>query len=268
MLDFVEIDVYVKSFEKRFGMHEQDKKIQERLIQRGNLPRHIAIIMDGNGRWAKQRGKKRIVGHRAGVDSVRDVVRAAGELGIEVLTLYVFSSENWKRPPQQVSALMNLLKETLDKETKDLLENNVRVRAIGKIEQLPRFCQKVLQRTIELTSRNSGLILNLALNYGSRGEIVEAVRRIASEVENGEYRANKIGEKTISAHLFTADLPDPDLLIRTSAEMRLSNFLLWQMAYTEIWVTDILWPDFRREYLYQAIENYQSRERRFGKVKE
>jgi undecaprenyl diphosphate synthase len=249
-------------------MHEQDKEVQERLIQRGNLPRHIAIIMDGNGRWAKQQGKKRIVGHHAGVDSVRDVVRAAGELGIEVLTLYVFSSENWKRPPQQVSALMNLLKETLDKETKELLENNVRARAIGKIEQLPHFCQKALQRTIQLTSQNSGLILNLALNYGSRGEIVEAVRRIASEVEDGEYGANKIGEKTISAHLFTADLPDPDLLIRTSAEMRLSNFLLWQMAYTEIWVTDILWPDFRRKHLYQAIESYQSRERRFGKIKE
>jgi undecaprenyl diphosphate synthase len=239
VLDFVEIDVYVESFQKRFRMHEQDKEVQERLIQRGNLPRHIAIIMDGNGRWAKQQGKKRIVGHRAGVDSVRDVVRAAGELGIEVLTLYVFSSENWKRPLQEVSALMNLLNETLEKETKELVEKNVRVRAIGKIEQLPRSCQRALQKTIELTSRNSGLILNLALNYGSRGEIVEAVRRIASEVENGEYRADEIGEKTISAHLFTADLPDPDLLIRTSAEMRLSNFLLWQMAYTEIWVTDI-----------------------------
>ncbi len=249
-------------------MEEQDKEIQERLIQRGNLPRHIAIIMDGNGRWARQRGKKRIAGHRAGVDSVRDVVRAAGELGIEVLTLYVFSSENWKRPPQEVSALMNLLKETLEKETKELVENNVRVRTIGKIEQLPRSCQRALERTIELTSRNSGLILNLALNYGGRREIVEAVRRIASEVEGGKYKAEEIGEKAVSEHLFTAGLPDPDLLIRTSGEMRLSNFLLWQMAYTEIWVTDVLWPDFRRRHLYQAIESYQSRERRFGRVKE
>jgi len=249
-------------------VEQQDKEVQQRLIQRGNLPRHIAIIMDGNGRWARQRGEKRIAGHRAGVDSVRDVVRAAGELGIEVLTLYVFSSENWKRPPQEVSALMNLLKETLEKETKELVENNVRVRTIGKIEQLPRSCQRALERTVELTSRNSGLILNLALNYGGRREIVEAVRQIASEVEKGEQKAEKINEKTISAHLFTADLPDPDLLIRTSGEMRVSNFLLWQMAYTEIWVTDVLWPDFRRRHLYQAIESYQSRERRFGKVKE
>jgi len=242
----------------------EDKEIQERIKAKGNLPRHIAIIMDGNGRWARMRGLERIEGHRAGRESVRDVVRACGELGIEVLTLYAFSVENWRRPRREVWALMRLLRDTLYEEVDELDRNNVKLMAIGRLEGLPKASREALFWAMERTKDNTGLVLNLALNYGGRVEIVDAVRRI---LEKG-YRPEEVDEKVISAHLYTAGLPDPDLLIRTSGELRVSNFLLWQMAYTEIWVTDVLWPDFRRQHLYQAIEAYQRRERRFGMTSE
>lgn len=243
-----------------------DQQIQQRLIARGNLPRHIAITMDGNGRWAARRGLQRIEGHRAAVESVRDVVRASGQLGIEVLTLFAFSTENWGRPRQEVLGLMDLLRRCLENEVDELDDNNVRLISIGRRGPLFRQIRSALSRAIERTADNTGLILNLALSYGARREIVDAVRQIALEVSRKEYSSKRIDERVLEGHLYTAGLPDPDLLVRTSGEYRLSNFLLWQLAYTEIWFTDVLWPDFRRTHLYEAIENYQSRERRFGKT--
>lgn len=222
------------------------------------VPRHIAIIMDGNGRWAKQRHMPRIFGHRAGVTSVRDVVRACGELGVKVLTLYAFSAENWARPTNEVQALMRLLEEYLRRELPELQKNHVQLRAIGRLEGLPTRAQDELTRVRELTSRNKGLVLNLALNYGGRQEIVDACNRLLRE------RVKRVDETDFARHLYTADCPDPDLLIRTSGELRISNFLLWQLAYTEFWVTPVSWPDFRRLHLYEAIVSYQQRERRFG----
>jgi undecaprenyl diphosphate synthase len=239
-----------------------DRQLQEKLKTSGKLPRHIAIIMDGNGRWAKKRGLPRMAGHREGINSVRDIVEACGQLGIEVLTLYTFSLENWRRPRPEVSALMSLLVRTINKEVNDLHRNNVQVRTIGHLDDLPSQAHKGMLRAIEKTKKNTGLILNLALSYGGRKEIMEAVQKI---VQNPP---PKITEETISTHLYTAGLPDPDLLIRTSGEFRVSNFLLWQLAYTEIFVTDVLWPDFRRQELYRAIDDYQSRERRFGLISE
>ena len=247
-------------------MEKRDSEIQKELLDRGNLPRHIAIIMDGNGRWARAREMSRIEGHRAAKESVRDAVRVCGELGIEVLTLYAFSTENWSRPRAEVLGLMRLLRSSLEEETPELLENNVKLMTIGRTDRLPRSCRRALDRSIERTSRNTGLILNLALNYGGRTEIVDAVRKIAGEVARGRIRREDIDEQIVSQSLYTAGLPDPDLLIRPSGEMRLSNFLLWQLAYTELWVTPVLWPDFRRYHLYQAIQSYQSRERRFGRT--
>lgn len=247
---------------------EADRAIQERLRARGSLPRHIAIIMDGNGRWAKRQGLDRSEGHRAGRASVRDVVEACGQLGIEVLTLYAFSVENRNRPWREVLALMRLLRDAAREELQELMENNVRLMTVGRTDELPRISWEALRHTIERTAGNTGLILNLALNYGGRTEIVDAFRRMASEIERGELAVEQITEQCISDHLYTAGLPDPDLFIRTSGEMRVSNFLLYQIAYTEIWVTDVLWPDFRREHLYQAIESYQGRERRFGRTSE
>ena len=247
---------------------EADQAIQERLRARGNLPRHIAIIMDGNGRWAKRQGLDRSEGHRAGRASVRDVVEACGQLGIEVLTLYAFSVENRNRPWREVLALMRLLRDAAREELEELMENNVRLMTMGRTDELPRTSREALRHTMERTAGNTGLILNLALNYGGRTEIVDAFRRMASEIERGELTVEQITEQCVSDHLYTAGLPDPDLFIRTSGEMRVSNFLLYQIAYTEIWVTDVLWPDFRREHLYQAIESYQGRERRFGRTSE
>lgn len=241
-----------------------DAEQQAALKARGNLPRHIAVIMDGNGRWAKQNGYSRITGHRHGVESVREVVRASAELGIEVLTLYVFSTENWNRPRQEVIALMRLLRQTLLRETDELNRNNVRLRASGRVDELPRQAAKALEEAIEITSRNTGLILNLAINYSGRAELVDAARAIVQEGHNPE----EITANLIAAHLYTHDLPDPDLLIRTSGEMRLSNYLLWQLAYTELWFTNVYWPDFRRAHLYEAIANYQQRQRRFGKTED
>jgi undecaprenyl diphosphate synthase len=241
-------------------MNDQEK--QEKLKASGNLPQHIAIIMDGNGRWAKKRGLPRLAGHREGINSVRDIVEACGQLGIKVLTLYTFSLENWRRPKFEVSALMSLLVRTINKEVEDLQRNNVQVRTIGHLDDLPQIAQKGMLRAIEKTKNNTGLILNLALSYGGRQELLEAIKKI---LDNSP---KDLTEETISSYLYTAGLPDPDLLIRTSGEFRISNFLLWQLAYTEIYVTDVLWPDFRREDLYHAIDVYQSRERRFGLISE
>ncbi|MFQ6092048.1 MAG: isoprenyl transferase [bacterium] len=242
------------------------ERLKEEIVAAGNLPRHIAIIMDGNGRWAKRRGYPRIEGHRAGIASVRDVVQACGELGIEVLTLYAFSTENWQRPRFEVSVLMKLLLKTINAEIAELDEKNVKVMAIGRLGDLPRETRRALEKAMDRTAKNSGLILNLALSYSGRSEIIDAIKKLGEEVKKNTCDISQIDEEQFRNFLYTAGLPDPDLLIRTSGELRVSNFLLWQMAYTEIWVTDVLWPDFRREHLYQALRDYQKRERRFGLV--
>jgi len=231
-----------------------------------NIPRHVAIIMDGNGRWAQQRRLPRIEGHRAGAESVRAIVRACGELGIDYLTVYALSSENWNRPRAEVAALMHLLEFYLQREIPELNKNNVRLAAIGRIHELPGSAQKQLQKSIEALSKNTGLTLILSLSYGSRAKIVDAVRSIAQEVKAGRLDVADIEEKVISQHLYTRGIPDPDLLIRTSGEMRVSNFLLWQISYAEIYVTETLWPDFRKPELIKAIEDYGKRHRRFGRV--
>ncbi len=230
------------------------------------LPKHIAIIMDGNGRWARERGLPRIFGHRAGIESVREIVRACGEVGIEALTLYVFSVENWERPREEVRGLMGMLRELLRKEVRELDKNNVRLMSIGHRDMLPKVIQEELVRAIKALEKNTGLILNLALSYGGRAEIVEAARRIGEEAKEGRLDPAKLDERTFAKHLYAPELPDPDLLIRTAGEMRISNFLLWQIAYAELYVTDVLWPDFRRPNLLKAIDEYQKRERRFGRV--
>lgn len=233
-------------------------------IDRSRLPQHIAIIMDGNGRWAQRRGLPRTFGHRAGVESLRDVVKICVELGIKFLTVYAFSTENWKRPREEVNTLMNLLIEYLQREIDELCANGIRINPIGKLEELPASAQKAVLMARERTRLNQGLTLNVALNYGSRSELVEAVRALAQKVRQGELAPGEIDEKVISSHLYTAGQPDPDLLIRPSGDYRVSNFLLWQLAYTEFWLTPVLWPDFRRVHLLQAIVDFQSRERRFG----
>lgn len=226
------------------------------------LPQHIAVIMDGNGRWARKRHLPRIAGHRAGIRAVRQAVEACARLGVPYLTLYAFSIENWKRPHTEVSLLMSLLREYLQKEIPELRKQNIRLGVIGRISELPKPVQRDLQVAIEKTRRSTGLRLTLALNYGGRAELVDAVRRIAEKWRhNGSVT---IDENTFREHLYTSELPDPDLLIRTSGELRLSNFLLWQVAYSEIWVTETLWPDFSQKDLFQAIIDYQKRERRYG----
>ena len=236
-------------------------------LNTSKLPAHIAIIMDGNGRWAKKRFMNRINGHEKGADSVRMVVRTAREIGIQVLTLFAFSTENWQRPKAEVQALMDLLKRFLRSETKEMLDNNIQMNAIGQVERLPRHVISVLDETIEKTKANTGMILNLALSYGGRAEIVRMARKIAESALAGTLDPQFLTSETVEAHLYTHDMPDPDLLIRTGGEMRVSNFLLWQIAYSEIYVTDTLWPDFTREEFLQSIITYQGRERRFGKVK-
>lgn len=239
---------------------------REQLLAAGNLPRHVAIIMDGNGRWATRRGLPRIAGHQAGRRSVREVVEACADLGIEVLTLYTFSSENWQRPAPEVSALMGFLRQVLTEERESLRENNVELRTIGRIGDLPAEVQAELERTQAELSGNTGLKLVLALSYGSRTELVDCVRGLLQDLRAGRLGEGEIDESDIDARLYTSGLPDPDLLIRTSGEMRLSNFLLWQLAYAEIYVTETLWPDFRSRDLYRAIAAYQKRDRRFGRV--
>lgn len=244
----------------------ETEKLKEKILKKGNLPNHIAIIMDGNGRWAKKRGLPRIAGHRAGVKTVKRIVRASGEQNLNYLTLYTFSKENWKRPKEEVSAIMNLLYETTKREMNELDENNVRLITTGRIEELSPRKKEILEKAMERTKDNTGLTLNLALNYSGRMEILDAVKRIIKDAQQGKIEDGQLDEKLFSSYLYTKDLPDPDLLIRTSGEMRLSNFLLWQTSYTELYVTDVLWPDFSVKDFYEAILDFQERERRFGKV--
>ena len=237
-------------------------------IDFNNLPRHIAVIMDGNGRWAKRKGALRIFGHRNAVEAVRDITEGCGELGIKYLTLYAFSTENWGRPKAEIDGLMELLVNTLKQEIKRLTENQVRLITIGDTSHLPGECQKNLEWAIDQTKNNSGLTLVLALSYSGRWEIIKAVKTLANEVKDGKVKVEDINENLFANYLQTSNIPDPELLIRTSGEMRLSNFLLWQIAYTELYITPTLWPDFRKDHLYEAIWSYQQRERRFGKTSE
>lgn len=237
-------------------------------INRDKCPRHIAIIMDGNGRWAKKQVKNRLYGHAHGVEAIRDVLKAAAEIEIEYLTVYAFSTENWNRPKKEVDGLMDLMVKTISNEVDELNKNNVRLDTIGDRSGLPESCQIALKQAIEATSSNTGIRLVVALNYSARWEILTAVKKIAQQIETGELAAQSIDAEAFEQSLCTSDLPDPDLLIRTSGEYRISNFMLWQIAYSELYFTDKLWPDFRREDLYKAIIDYQNRERRFGKVSE
>lgn len=237
-------------------------------IDRSRLPRHIAVIMDGNGRWAKERGEDRIFGHHEGVASVRDVVNGCAELGISYLTLYAFSTENWNRPKEEVNALMELLVNTIRKEVDELRKNNIRLHVIGDIASLPETCQRELQEAKDITAENNGLNLILALSYSSRWEILEASKKIATDVAAGLLKAEDIDDNVFHKYLNTADFPDPELMIRTSGEHRISNYLLYQLAYAELYFTPVHWPEFRKPQLYEALLNYQQRERRFGKTSE
>lgn len=235
-------------------------------IDIAKLPQHIAIIMDGNGRWAKQKGKVRVFGHQNGVKAVKETIEAAAELGINFVTLYAFSTENWSRPKYEVDALMQLLVKTINSETKTLNKNNIRLLAIGDLESLPKNCKKELMEAINSTSQNTRTTLVLALSYSSKWEIIDAVKQISLKVKNNEISIDDIDQNLFSSFLNTSSIPDPELLIRTSGEYRISNFLLWQIAYSELYFTEKLWPDFRKEDLYEAIVDFQSRERRFGKT--
>lgn len=246
----------------------EDLKLQEKIKSRGNIPRHIAIIMDGNGRWAKLRGLPRVSGHSEGVKSVRDVVEACAQLGVEYLTLFAFSTENWRRPREEVSTLMKLLVRTLKTETDELHKNNIRLRMIGDFDSLPESVQTQLKEAIKKTEKNTRMTLVLALSYSGRWDILQAAKKIADDFAHKRLRESEINEETFKKYLSTSEFPEPDLLIRTSGEIRISNFLLWEIAYTELYITDVLWPDFRRKELYKAIENYQKRERKFGLVSE
>lgn len=245
----------------------QDEAFLRSALDLSRLPRHVAIIMDGNGRWAHRRGMPRAYGHRAGVESLREVVRTSAELGLDVLTVYAFSTENWKRPQEEVDILMDLLVEYLHKEIDELCTNNISVRAIGRIKDLPLSAREALAVAWQRSKDNTGLTLNIALNYGGRTELVEAVKSIGVEVSKGNLDPENIDEKTISDYLYTAGQPDPDILIRPSGDYRVSNFLLWQLAYTEFWLTTVMWPDFRSVHLLQAMVDFQRRDRRFGGLK-
>ncbi|MBW7888890.1 MAG: isoprenyl transferase [Bacteroidetes bacterium] len=245
-----------------------DKKLQDHLRKNGSIPKHIAIIMDGNGRWAKRRALPRVAGHHEGVNSVREIVEACAQIGVKYLTLYTFSTENWKRPKDEVSILMRLLLSSLRDERDKLHSNNVRLRTIGDFSSLPQEVQDEFLDAIELTKKNTGLTLVLALSYSGRWDIITAARKAAEEVQKGNITPEEITDELFSRYLSTSDIPDPDLLIRTSGEVRISNFLLWQLAYSEMYITDIPWPEFRRKELYQAVESYQTRERRYGLVSE
>jgi undecaprenyl diphosphate synthase len=237
-------------------------------INTQKLPSHIAVIMDGNGRWARQRGLDRVFGHQQGVNAVRNVIEAAAELGVSYLTLYAFSTENWGRPDEEVSALMGIMIQSLNKETDTLIKNNIRMMTIGDVDRLADDVKERLYETINLTSTCTGLNLIIALSYSSRWEIAEAARKLAIDVKKGIVDIDSVDEEKFEKYLTTAGIPDPDLMIRTSGEMRISNFLLWQIAYTELYITEVLWPDFGKDDLYKAVINYQSRERRFGKTSE
>lgn len=237
-------------------------------IQQGRLPEHIAVIMDGNGRWAKKHGLLRAAGHEKGTESVRRVVETCAEIGINHLTLFTFSTENWNRPKLEVKTLMRILVSSLKKELKTMMDNNIRLTAIGCLDNLPRKARKELDQVIDKTSNNDGMTLNLALSYGAREELLNGIKAISEKVKNDGLSPDEIDEKTIHQHLYTRDLPDVDLLIRTSGEQRISNFLLWQIAYAELYFSPVLWPDFKEDDLLKAIANYQQRERRFGKTSE
>ncbi|MBR1923055.1 MAG: isoprenyl transferase [Paludibacteraceae bacterium] len=237
-------------------------------IDKTKMPRHVAIIMDGNGRWAKKNGLARMFGHREGVSTVHRITEAAAELGIRYLTLYAFSTENWNRPQQEVDALMQLLVDTIAKETDTLMRNNIQLLTIGDLERLPQSAKAKFEQCMQQTAHNTGLKLVIALSYSARWELIRAAQRMAQEVKDGKLRVEDIDEASVAAHLTTADMPDPDLLIRTSGELRISNFLLWQLAYAELYFTDCLWPDFTVDHFFQALIDYQNRERRFGKTSE
>jgi len=247
---------------------KKDKAIQDKLKETGEIPKHIAIIMDGNGRWAKARSKSRIFGHRQAVTSVRDVVECCGQIGVKYLTLYTFSTENWKRPKTEVSILMKLLIKSLKNETDRLHENNVKLFAIGDLNSLPEKVYDELQDAMEKTKNNKLMTLTLAISYGGRWDILNAIKKISLDVKSSKINPGDINEKLFSTYLTTDSIPDPDLLIRTGGEFRISNFLLWELAYTEIYIDKIFWPEFRRAHLYEAIREYQRRERRFGLVSE
>jgi len=246
---------------------EEDKNLQEEVKSSGSIPNHIAIIMDGNGRWAKDKGNIRLFGHKEGVESVRDITESCAQLGVNHLTLYAFSTENWNRPSDEVNGLMKLLVNSLKKEADRLHKNNIKLTSIGQINRLPESCQNQLQEVIDLTKDNDRLELCLALSYSGRWDITEAVKKVAQDVADGKVSPDDISDELIGTYLSTADIPDPDLIIRTSGEFRISNFLLWQLAYSELYVTKTYWPDFRRNELYQAIFSYQKRDRRYGNVK-
>lgn len=246
----------------------KDKQKQDELKASGEIPNHIAIIMDGNGRWAKSKGLSRVFGHKAGVDSVRDIVEASGQLGVKYLTLYTFSTENWKRPRTEVDLLMKLLIRSIKNETSRLNENNVRLIATGDLESLPEKVLNELNEAMEMTKNNMLMTLNLALSYSGRWDIINAVKKILQEQNESKFDLNLLNEKTFSKYLAMKNIPDPDLMIRTRGEFRISNFLLWQLAYSEIYISDYYWPDFKRTQFYKAISDYQKRERRFGLTSE
>lgn len=256
-------------WKKWFGIKDGNKAatVDYDRLDPARIPAHIAIIMDGNGRWAQRRGLPRTFGHRAGVESLRDIVKTASELGVGVLTVYAFSTENWKRPAEEVNLLMTLFSDYLDSEIDELDDNRVRVRFIGKTGELAAALQHKMERAAQKTARNTGLTLNIAVNYGGRAEIVKAAQMLAEKVAAGELTAAAIDDRVIAEHLYTAGQPDPDLVIRPSGDLRLSNFLIWQSAYAELWFTDINWPDFKPEHLIAAVADYQKRERRFGGLK-
>ena len=249
-------------------LSENDKKVIERTKQLGNIPQHIAIIMDGNGRWAKSRGLPRVAGHRKGIETVRIIVEACANLGVKYLTLYTFSTENWRRPKSEVSTLMRLIVKSLKAETDDLNKNNIKLTSIGNIDMLPKEVKAELDYAIDKTSNNTRMVLNLALSYSGRWEITNAVRKISKDYKDGKINLEDINETLISNSLETKGMPDPELVIRSGGEMRISNFLLWQIAYSEIFITDVLWPRFRTKDLIEAIIEFQTRERRFGLVSE
>ncbi len=244
-------------------MEELKKQIDPKRV-----PTHVAVIMDGNGRWAKQKGQERVFGHSNGIESVRNTLTAATEAGVKYLTLYAFSAENWNRPKEEVEALMNLLVQTIFNEVEELHKNGVRLNAIGDLDSLPSLCKEALDKAMDYTKDNSTITLTLALSYSSQKELLQATQKLAKDVASGKIKPEKITESHIQSSLYTADMPNPDLLIRTSGEERISNFLLWQLAYAELYFTDTFWPDFNSEEFFKAIINYQNRERRFGKISE
>lgn len=249
-----------------FKTNKDKKKREELVLDKDNMPRHIAIIMDGNGRWAKQRKLPRTMGHKAGVETIRRVIKETHILGIKYLTLYAFSTENWKRPKDEVSALMKLLVEYLRSELQELNKNGVVIKILGDINMLPKDAQSEVKEAMEITKNNTGVVLNIAFNYGGRDEIIRAVKLVSNDVKSGKLIIEDIDEKTLEKYLYTTGTPDPDLIIRPSGEQRISNFLLWQCAYSEFWYSNVCWPDFKEEHLHEAIYDYQHRDRRYGGV--